>query len=710
MNYGYIFVDNLNGHSYEEGFGQLKYSIRDLKKYRTPDEKIYIFNNELEGRNIQFFEQENIDHRYITLSRNYNKSDDINPLNILVEKIISLMNFDEDKDLVLMDIDTSLTQKIPHDFWDENYVVFDALEYPIMQWRNLDKVLPHIPWKQFDINFDSSFMMYNTGVIYLPKKFRKEICEKSLKIVDYLNENFDPDERYGNKLDEQIALSIVTHDLYGRFGNIKFSNEYIHHYWKEKQEGINWWSNIEEKSEVLPLSVGILAWNSGETLRNTLSSYKKNGLFDIVNDVTLFFQETTEEDIKIANEYDLPYIAYNKNIGIGNGFFKLAEFSESENILLLEHDWELIESKKVLFDALKSGISLLESGYNCIRYRHRRNPGFPHYGLVCRGQELEYYSEVIELQGAHLIDCIHWTQYPELQFPVKIQKENDYFLTTSRWSNFSNNPCIYKKDFYLKSIQPFKNKGKYLEDDISYWWARQNFKVAAHVKGLFSHNDLKKHGVTSWEPLVSDDSCEIDSIERSVIQSKIYPAEIDPYPHPGRYTFYSDCMEYIKNKSGLFLEFGVYQGGTINLFSSMLREKVFYGFDSFEGLPEDWKDIVSAGHFRTSVPPVNKNVNLVIGLFDQTLDNFLEENKEPISFLHLDCDIYSSVDYVLRKIENNIEDDCLIIFDDFLNFPNYKDHSLKAFSEFLIRTNYSYEFIGYVPDEEFSRCAVIIKK
>jgi hypothetical protein len=410
------------------------------------------------------------------------------------------MNFDEDKELVIMDIDTSFTQKIPHEYWDENHIVFDALEYPIMQWRNLDKVLPNIPWKQFDINFDSSFMMYNTGVIYLPKKFRKEICEKALKIVDYLNENFDPDERCGNKLDEQIALSIVAHDCYGRYGNIKFSSEYIHHYWKEKQEGINWWIN-SSINETLPLSVGILAWNSGETLRNTLSSYKNNGLFDMVNDVTLFFQEASEDDIKIAHEYDLPFIAFNSNIGIGNAFVKLAEFSEEKNILLLEHDWELIENKEVTFERLKSGIDLLDSGYQCVRYRHRKDPGYPHYGIANIGNELEHYSDIIELNGAHLIDCIHWIQNPEIQFADKIQKKDEYFVSSSRWSNFTNNPCIYKKDFYVDLIKRFDNKSFLLENDVIYYWARQDFKVA-HGEGLFSHNDIQKHGSMKFTSLI----------------------------------------------------------------------------------------------------------------------------------------------------------------------------------------------------------------
>jgi hypothetical protein len=257
------------------------------------------------------------------------------------------MNFNENEDIVLMDIDTAIVNQIPNDYWDDNHIVFDNIEYPIMQWRNLDKVLPQIPWKDYDINFDSSFVMYNTGVIYIPKRFRKEVCERALKIVDYLNDNFEPEDRCGNKLDEQIALSIVAHDCFGKYGNIKLSSEYIYHYWEERQNNIKWWESEEfkykNKFEKLPISIGILSWNSNQTLRNTLNSYKKNGLFDIVDNVVLFFQEISEEDKNLAMEYDIPFISSDENIGIGRALLKLSEVLKEKNILLLEHDWELNE-------------------------------------------------------------------------------------------------------------------------------------------------------------------------------------------------------------------------------------------------------------------------------------------------------------------------------------------------------------------------------
>ena len=52
MNYAYLFIDNLNGHPYEDGFNEIKASVTALKKNINPDDSIIVFNNELFGKNI----------------------------------------------------------------------------------------------------------------------------------------------------------------------------------------------------------------------------------------------------------------------------------------------------------------------------------------------------------------------------------------------------------------------------------------------------------------------------------------------------------------------------------------------------------------------------------------------------------------------------------------------------------------------------------
>jgi len=244
--------------------------------------------------------------------------------------------------------------------------------------------------------------------------------------------------------------------------------------------------------EKLPISIGILAWNSGQTLVNTLHSYFEREFLHQVNDVCILFQKASEQDKQIAEHFGIPYIALDSNIGIGQGFIQLTEQAKTDNVLVLEHDWKLIEDKETARVRLKSGVDMLNKGYSCIRYRHRANPGHPHFSFQYQGRELDYYDKELEATSPHLLDSVHWCD-PSKKFNDKIQKDGEYFISTSRWGNWTNNPCLYKKDFYLETVKQFAGEGIALEGNISKWWAQQTYKVA-HGEGLFSHKDEGKHG------------------------------------------------------------------------------------------------------------------------------------------------------------------------------------------------------------------------
>tara|TARA_B100001564_G_scaffold208574_1_gene175572 strand:+ start:2204 stop:2944 length:741 start_codon:yes stop_codon:yes gene_type:complete len=244
--------------------------------------------------------------------------------------------------------------------------------------------------------------------------------------------------------------------------------------------------------EKLPISIGILAWKSGQTLVNTLHSYFEREFLHQVNDVCILFQEVSEQDKQIAEHFGIPYIAKESNIGIGQGFIELTEQAKTDNVLVLEHDWKLIEDKENTRVRLKSGVDMLNKGYSCIRYRHRANPGHPHFSFQYQGRELDYYDKELEATSPHLLDSVHWCN-PAEKFNDKIQKDGEYFISTSRWGNWTNNPCLYKKDFYLETVSQFAGEGIALEGNISKWWAQQTYKVA-HGEGLFSHKDEGKHG------------------------------------------------------------------------------------------------------------------------------------------------------------------------------------------------------------------------
>jgi hypothetical protein len=246
-------------------------------------------------------------------------------------------------------------------------------------------------------------------------------------------------------------------------------------------------------SSRLPISVGLIAWKSGEVLDKTLSTYKEMGLFEIIDDFTILFQEFSTKDYEIAKKYQLNFIGLNKNIGIGKAFVRLCKNATNENVLLLEHDWNLIEKFNVTFERLRGGLNLLNNGYSCIRYRHRKNFGYPNFSLQYVGREATYYDKISDCNSPHLLESLYWLN-PNEYFGDKIQKDGEYFLTTSRWANWTNNPCLYKKDFYLKTVELFQGDGIELEYNIANWWSKQNYKVA-QGEGLFKHNDWVKYGL-----------------------------------------------------------------------------------------------------------------------------------------------------------------------------------------------------------------------
>ncbi|WP_312389421.1 hypothetical protein [Chryseobacterium sp.] len=243
--------------------------------------------------------------------------------------------------------------------------------------------------------------------------------------------------------------------------------------------------------EKLPISICILSWKSVTNLKNILKSYKKNGLLDLVDDITILFQEVSEADKKIAEKYKIKYIGLKENVGIGKGMKMLAENASTDNILFLEHDWELIEDKNFTYSQLSGGLNLLNQGFDVVRYRSRKAPGYPLISIRNKGKELDYYDDWHECTSPHLLESLHWLD-PAAEFPDKIQKQGDFFVTTSRWANWTNNPYLVKKSYLLEKILPFSGESVSLERNIAAWWVKQDFKIA-QGEGLFMHNDLNKY-------------------------------------------------------------------------------------------------------------------------------------------------------------------------------------------------------------------------
>ena len=152
--------------------------------------------------------------------------------------------------------------------------------------------------------------------------------------------------------------------------------------------------------------------------------------------------------------------------------------------------------------------------------------------------------------------------------------------------------------------------------------------------------------------------------------------------------------------SGLWLEFGVYTGGSIHRIARRTSRKCIFGFDSFEGLPETWEHradyTFAKGSFNLTgeMPKVPDNVTLVKGWYKDTIPQFIIDHKGPITFLHVDSDIYSSAKDILTYLGPYICNGCIIVFDEMVEYPGFEHHEWKAWWEFIETNNVTFEWIG----------------
>ncbi len=168
-------------------------------------------------------------------------------------------------------------------------------------------------------------------------------------------------------------------------------------------------------------------------------------------------------------------------------------------------------------------------------------------------------------------------------------------------------------------------------------------------------------------------------------------------------------LDDIVSVDGMYLEFGVRSGTSINFIAAYNQTKTIYGFDSFEGLPEAWNFYAQAGTFSLGgvMPKCNANVQLIKGWFDKTLPEFLKQHSEKCAFVHIDSDIYSSAKTVFNELGDRIVPGTVIEFDEYFDRPNWQNGEFKAFHEFRDERELGYEYIGYCNNGP--QCAVKIK-
>jgi hypothetical protein len=151
-------------------------------------------------------------------------------------------------------------------------------------------------------------------------------------------------------------------------------------------------------------------------------------------------------------------------------------------------------------------------------------------------------------------------------------------------------------------------------------------------------------------------------------------------------------------REGMLCEFGVCTGNSTNLIAKKIAPREVFGFDSFEGLPDDWvignirvpKGFLAIDPAKLHFEP---NVKLVKGYFCDSLPGFLETHAGPVALLHIDCDTYESTVDILKHTSPRFQVGTVIVFDEVLGDMG-TENELKAFYELLQKRPFGFEWLA----------------
>lgn len=171
---------------------------------------------------------------------------------------------------------------------------------------------------------------------------------------------------------------------------------------------------------------------------------------------------------------------------------------------------------------------------------------------------------------------------------------------------------------------------------------------------------------------------------------------------------YQGVYDRIRHVPGAIVECGVGKGRSLAILAFLAetekKDRVVWGFDSFEGFPEvsthdasvrnpkqgDWAgtsvqdmtiilDTAGLAGYRAK-----GNISLVKGFFEDTVPHY---DGGPIALLHVDCDLYDSYMVVLKQLFPFVAKGGVVLFDEYGSdkWPG----ATKAVDEFFSTTRYT---------------------
>ena len=172
--------------------------------------------------------------------------------------------------------------------------------------------------------------------------------------------------------------------------------------------------------------------------------------------------------------------------------------------------------------------------------------------------------------------------------------------------------------------------------------------------------------------------------------------------------------EFIDKTSEIqILEFGVFRGNSINFLAKLNSnpKTKIYGFDSFEGLSDEWNYRMfggkKKGHFKVNdindLEITDTRIKLIKGYFNETLKKnlYLLSNSKK-TYIHFDADLYSSTLFCLTSLHGYFKSYTAF-------FDEFPISECSALNDYISSYNVEVKYLGKTKDNVRVACEIISK-
>ncbi len=253
------------------------------------------------------------------------------------------------------------------------------------------------------------------------------------------------------------------------------------------------------------LGLGLLSWGLHTEMDSIIAGYRERGLFDLVDQALIWFQEIGEDERAFAERHGLPCDGTPENYGILGGFKNMAAALSTDFVLLLENDLPLIEDRDETARQIAQAKALLKNDdVKVVRLRHRAKPGqkfdtlakYNRYhgpGAAPTLRRTLRPGKAKKLAGT----AVYAEAAPAAKFPKLIEPAGDgAFLVSSECMNWTNQSIMIRRDFFLDTIiaeaeaNPSPRRVNGFPDIEKEWnspkWRKSGWKIGV-PKGLLTH-------------------------------------------------------------------------------------------------------------------------------------------------------------------------------------------------------------------------------